>query len=50
MYIYWKIMEELMFLGEILHIRDPSILRELKRWLKRHNFRYLEGKQIMKEF
>lgn len=36
MHLYWRIMEELNFLGETLTIQDPSLKREFDRWYKRH--------------
>lgn len=36
MHIYWRIMEELAHMGEILRINDPSLKREFERWYARH--------------
>jgi hypothetical protein len=36
MYLYWRIIEELKYLGETWIIRDPSLLRRYKSWTKKH--------------
>ena len=36
MYFYWRIMEELKYLGEILVFHDPSFKREFQRWIKKN--------------
>ncbi|RLB39454.1 MAG: hypothetical protein DRH12_11500 [Deltaproteobacteria bacterium] len=36
MQIYWRIMNELLELGEILIIHDPSVLREYGRWCRKN--------------
>ena len=33
MHFYWRIIEELKFMGETWVIHDPSLLRNYKRWL-----------------
>lgn len=35
MHFYWRIIEELRFLGESLVFHDPSLRREYQLWLKR---------------
>lgn len=39
MHFYWRIMEELKYLGEILVIHDPSLLREFNGWLRKYSSR-----------
>jgi hypothetical protein len=36
MHLYWRIIEELKFLGEIVVFRDPNLLRCYKFWLQEH--------------
>lgn len=36
MHFYWRIIEELKFLGEIVVFRDPNLLRCYKFWLQEH--------------
>ena len=36
MYFYWRIMEELKYLGEVLVFHDPSFIREYRQWVKRN--------------
>ncbi len=36
MRIYWRIMGDLMELGEMLLFHDPSLLREYGKWCKRN--------------
>jgi hypothetical protein len=36
MHLYWRIIEELKYLGEMWIIRDPSILRRYKHWIRIH--------------
>ena len=40
MHLYWRVIEELKYLGEIWVIRDPSISRRYKQWVNRH-FEYI---------
>lgn len=35
MHQYWRIIEELKYLGEVLIFNDPSILREYETWIKK---------------
>ena len=35
MHFYWRIKEELLYLGEILVFVDPCLIREYRRWVKR---------------
>ena len=35
MHQYWRIIEELKYLGEILVFHDPSISREYETWIKK---------------
>ncbi len=37
MHIYWRVINELGELGEVLVFHDPSILREYGNWCKRNN-------------
>ena len=37
MHLYWRVIEELKYIGEIWKISDPSILRYYDRWLKKHS-------------
>ncbi len=36
MHIYWRIMQDLRELGEMIVFTDPSLLREYKRWCRRN--------------
>ena len=36
MHFYWRVIEELKFLGEIVVFRDPNLLRCYKFWLQEH--------------
>jgi hypothetical protein len=36
MHFYWRIIEELKFLGEIVVFKDPNLLRCYKSWLEEH--------------
>ncbi|MDY6972771.1 MAG: hypothetical protein SV775_10630 [Thermodesulfobacteriota bacterium] len=35
MHLYWRILEELRYLGEVLIFHDPSISREYEIWMKK---------------
>jgi hypothetical protein len=35
-YFYWRIMEELKYLGEILVFHDPSFKREYRQWIQKN--------------
>jgi hypothetical protein len=35
MHLYWRIKEELLYLGEVLVFLDPRFDREYRRWVKR---------------
>ena len=37
MHLYWRIKEELRYLGEELVFRDPSLLREYRRWIQKRS-------------
>jgi len=37
MHFYWRIIEELKFLGETVVIHDPTLLRCFSLWLQQHN-------------
>ena len=46
MHLYWRVREELRFLGEIVIFRDPALKREYTRWVRRHAAalgKYLDG-------
>ena len=34
MHFYWRVIEELKFMGETWMIRDPGLLRNYRRWLR----------------
>ncbi len=36
MYFYWRIMEELKYLGEVLVFHDPSFKREYHLWVQKN--------------
>ncbi len=36
MQFYWRIMEELKYLGEVLIFRDPTLLRQYDWWLRKN--------------
>ena len=36
MYFYWRIMEELKYLGEVLVFHDPSFKREYQQWIEKN--------------
>jgi len=38
MHFYWRIKEELKFLGESLIFNDPSLKREYHLWLKKNAY------------
>lgn len=33
MHLYWRIKEELLYLGEVLVFLDPRFVREYRRWV-----------------
>jgi len=35
MHLYWRIKEELLYLGEVLVFLDPRFVREYSRWVKK---------------
>jgi hypothetical protein len=35
MHQYWRIKEELLYLGEVLVFLDPRFLREYRRWVEK---------------
>lgn len=35
MHLYWRIKEELLYLGEVLVFVDPRFVREYRRWVRR---------------
>ena len=35
MHLYWRIKEELLYLGEVLVFLDPCFVREYGRWVKK---------------
>ena len=35
-YFYWRIMEELKYLGEVLVFHDPSFKREYRQWIQKN--------------
>jgi hypothetical protein len=37
MHLYWRIIEELKYLGEIWSIKDPTILRRYEHWIQKHS-------------
>ena len=37
MHLYWRIKEELRYLGEVLIFHDPSLVREYRRWIKKNS-------------
>ena len=36
MHFYWRVKEELRYLGEVLIFLDPSLLREYRRWIEKN--------------
>ena len=48
MHFYWKILEELRFVGESWTIRDPSLLRSYRNWLRRNGpaIQELESREL----
>ena len=36
MHLYWRVIEELKFLGEIWTINDPNLLRCFRLWLQKN--------------
>jgi len=36
MHMYWRVIEELKYLGELWQINDPAISRCYKLWMQRH--------------
>jgi hypothetical protein len=37
MHLYWRMIEELKYLGELWEITDPAILRGYQLWKQRHS-------------
>jgi hypothetical protein len=37
MHLYWRIKEELGYLGEVLIFHDPSLIRAYRRWIKKNS-------------
>ena len=35
MHFYWRVKEELLYLGEVLVFVDPRLMREYRRWVER---------------
>jgi hypothetical protein len=35
MHFYWRIKEELLYLGEVLVFVDPCLIREYRRWVEK---------------
>ncbi len=35
MHLYWRIKEELVYLGEVLVFLDPRFVREYRRWMEK---------------
>ncbi|MBN2032906.1 MAG: hypothetical protein JW836_06480 [Deltaproteobacteria bacterium] len=35
MHLYWRIKEELLYLGEALVFLDPRFIREYRRWMRK---------------
>ena len=40
MHFYWRIKEELLYLGEMLVFTDPCLIREYRRWVERKLSRF----------
>jgi len=38
MHLYYKIFGELMWLGEIVEIHDPSLKRNFRAWVRKHMY------------
>lgn len=36
MHLYWRVKQELRFLGEVLIFHDPSLVREYRRWIQKN--------------
>ncbi len=39
-HFYWRIKEELLYLGEVLVFVDPCLIREYRRWVERKLSRF----------
>ena len=37
MHLYWRVIEELKYLGEGVQIHDPCLSREYRRWLRKRS-------------
>ena len=37
MHLYWRVIEELKYIGEIWKINDPTILRYYNLWVEKHS-------------
>ena len=37
MHLYWRVIEELKYIGEMWTINDPAILRYYELWKKKHS-------------
>jgi hypothetical protein len=40
MHFYWRMKEELLYLGEVLVFVDPGLIREYRRWVERKLSRF----------
>jgi hypothetical protein len=36
MHIYWRVQQDLTCMGEVLHFRDPALIRSLRRWMRKN--------------
>ncbi|MDY6903546.1 MAG: hypothetical protein SWH61_02565 [Thermodesulfobacteriota bacterium] len=36
MHLYWRIQQDLSCLKEVIQFHDPSLIREMRRWVQQH--------------
>lgn len=36
MYLYWRIQQDLNYLGQVIQFHDPAMVRSLKQWIKKN--------------
>lgn len=37
MHFYWRVMEELKYLGEVVIFHNPNLVREYKNWVRKNS-------------
>ena len=36
MFVYWRVQQDLLCLGEVIQFHDPSFIREIQKWIRRN--------------